>query len=105
VFVLSVIFFFSYGLWVTTVNVAQTTDGTYCAQRQSCHLARRCLLFRGFDEFGDDDVERFGEDMNVIDKTVGDDELDVIEQCYGVKPVLMSKTSVKPNKSDSGKKK
>jgi hypothetical protein len=60
-------------------------------------------VLRGFDDMGDDNLERFGANATVTHPLVTDDELDVIEQCYGVKPVLMSKTSFKREKLASGK--
>jgi hypothetical protein len=92
---------FSYG--PRTATIRRPTDASHCALPQSRHLARRWQVFRDFNALGDDNVERFGGDKNVIDKSVGEDELNVIEQCFGVKPFLMSKTSVKRNKLDSGK--
>jgi hypothetical protein len=107
-FVFIVVSIFAYGLWTVNVDdvarsIIKIKASIHCVHQQSCHLPKRCQVFRGFDDLGDDKFERFGDDMNVKDKLVEGDELDVIEQCYGVKPVLMSRMSVKPNKSDSGK--
>jgi hypothetical protein len=123
------VFIFLYGLRTVIVTyyswfndnsatiVVEIRNVSRCSQQR--HVKRRCRVFRGFENLVDDDVEQFGGnengdntpvDYDVLDikeigggESVDNDELDVIEQCYGVKPILMSEKSFVRRKSSRGK--
>jgi hypothetical protein len=82
-------------------SVGVTPTDASRRERQQHHLARRCRVFRGFDELVDDAGAKFNDKEDVHGKSVDYDELDVIEQCYGVKPILMSEESF--SRTNSGK--